>query len=361
MIDIQLAQVIVAAVAMVCMIGLGFLYRPSRAAALWSLTFVVVMLACGGTLVATASGFPRLILVSTGVLLAAPVLIWSGLRALRGATSLSWLALIVAFASCGALVALNGTEAYIWGFRLGFGLTAVFAGLTIVELLRRPERAGSTSMPLAAFSLLVVIAGVVSVAAGLVAPGDPEESLLFLRTINSVGMLAYVVCALVTLLFLARGETTSAHRSAFHDVTADRLRRAERAGERSWAMVYIQLDDARDVRSATGDSGFLAIIRRLREDIVETFPTEADVGQLGQASFGVLVALPSTVIRERVRTLLRTVAQPHEGMRAVTSASIGWAGVAEWGYDIDVLLDAAQEAADRAATAGGDRWERALA
>ncbi|WP_431801888.1 diguanylate cyclase domain-containing protein [Microbacterium sp. bgisy203] len=361
MIDIQLAQVIVAAVAMVCMIGLGFLYRPSRATALWSLTFVVVMLACGGTLVATASGFPRLILVATGVLLAAPVLIWSGLRALRGATSLSWLALIVAFASSGALVALNGTEAYIWGFRLGFGLTAVFAGLTIVELLRRPERAGSTSMPLAAFSLLVVIAGVVSVAAGLVAPGDPEESLLFLRTINSVGMLAYVVCALVTLLFLARDDSTSPRRSAFQEVAADRLRRAERAGERSWALVHIQLDDASDVRAATGDAGFTAIVGRLGDDIAETFPTEADIGRLGQASFAVLLALPSTVIRERVRTLLRTVAQPHDAVRAVTSASIGWAGVAECGYDLDALLDAARSAAERAAAAGGDRWERAVA
>ena len=43
----------------------------------------------------------------------------------------------------------------------------------------------------------------VSIATGLAAPGDPAESLEFLRTVNSLGMLAYIVCALVTLLFIA--------------------------------------------------------------------------------------------------------------------------------------------------------------
>lgn len=40
------------------------------------------------------------------------------------------------------------------------------------------------------------------------------------------------------------------------------------------------------------------------------------------------------------------------------SASVGWVSVAELGYDADVLLAAACDAAAAASAAGGDRWER---
>ncbi len=215
-------------------------------------------------------------------------------------------------------------------------------------------------MPLAVFSLVVAAVGAVSIVTGLVAPGDPDQSLEAIRTINTLGMLAYLVCALVTLLFIARGGSATAAGSTFRAVAADRLARAQRAGERSWALVHAQIDDAEDLRTVTGDAGFAAIADRLRDDLTEIFPTEADIGWFAPAGVAVLVAQPSTVLRERVRTLLRAFAASGVGVRVGTSASVGWAGVAEFGYDVDALLAASRDAAARAADAGGDRWERAV-
>lgn len=359
MIALELAQVVVATVATVCMIGLGFLYAPSRASAVWSLTFVLVMICSYAAMVAKEGGLETLRVIAMGVLLSAPALVWSGLRAERGARPHEWLAAVMALSAAFLLPALTDTDAYAWAFRIAFTVMAAFAGLTVWELLRRPERAGGTSMPLAVFSSVVVVVAVASLIGGLFSSGG-DDSLEFLRTVNTLGMLAYIVCALITLLFIVRGGGSGSTGSAFADVASDRLVRAQSAGERSWAIVYVRIDDADDVRAVTGEGGFAALTDRLRADTVEIFPTEADIGRMEPAALAVLVAQPSTVIRERVRTLLRTVAAPHDAVQVGTSASIGWAGVAEFGYDLDTLLAAARGAADRAAAAGGDRWERAL-
>lgn len=360
MIALELAQVVVATVATICMIALGFLYRPSLASALWSLTFVVVMVTSYAAMVGMQVSDEPLRVAAMGVLLATPALLWSGLRAHRGARSHAWIAVVLAVIAAVTMTLLIGSDVYAWAFRVAFAASASFSGLTLVELVRRPERGGGTSAPLAAFSLVVVAVGAISLVAGLVTGDTSPESLAFLRTVNSLGLLAYIVCALITLLFLTRGNSPASTGSVFRDVASDRLSRAQRAGERSWALVYVQLDDADDLRAVSGDAGFTAIVARLRADIEELFPTEADIGRVGVAAFAILVAQPSTVVRERVRGLLRAVAAPHDVVQVGTSASLGWAGVAEFGYDVDALLDAAQAAADRAAAAGGDRWERAL-
>lgn len=359
MIALELAQVVVATVATICMIGLGFLYGPSRASAIWSLVFVLVMVCSYAAMVASESGLETLRVIAMAVLLTSPGLIWSGLRADRGAPPLEWIAAVTAVVAAFVLPALIGSEAYPWAFRIAFAVTGTFAGLTLAELVRRPERAGSTSMPLAVFSFVVVIVAVASIIGGIFSDGG-GDSLDFLRTVNSLGMLAYIVCALVTLLFIVRGGRADGAGNTFAATATDRLDRAQRAGERSWALLYVRIDDAGDVRTVTGDGGFAALTDRLRADTVEIFPTEADIGRMEPAALAVLIAQPSTVIRERVRTLLRAVAAPHDAVQVGTSASIGWAGVAEFGYELDALLVAARSAADRAAAAGGDRWERAL-
>ena len=355
MATLDLAQVVVATVATIRMIGVGFVHRPSRATAVWSLAFVIVMITAHATMISWSNDATTLRLISMGTLLSAPTLLWSGLRAHRGAPGYEWLAAVVAVGASLALVASAGTDAYVWAFRLSFGATAVFAALTFVELLRRPERAGGASMPLAAFSLLVAAIAAVSIATGLAAPGDPAESLEFLRTVNSLGMLAYIVCALVTLLFIAR-ETRA--RAAGRDSRSSR--RIGSPAPSARALVYAQIDDADDLRTVTGDAGFTSIVERLRSDVVEIFPTEADIGWFAPAGVAVLVAQPSIVLRERVRSLLRAFATSGAGVRVGTSASVGWAGVAEFGYDVETLLAAARGAAERAAEAGGDRWERAV-
>lgn len=360
MISLELAQVVVSTVATLCMIGLGFLYRPSRATALWSAAFVLVMTTNYAAMFAQANGLDLLRLTAMGILLAAPTLIWSGLRALRGAPAHAWIAAVLAVGNSAALYGTNGTDTYVWVFRLLFAVTSLFAALTIVELARRPERGGSTTMPLTAFSLIVAVVGIVSIVTGLLAPGQSGASLDFLRTLNSLGMLAYVVCSLVSLLFLARDDGGRHTGSVFVEVAADRLARAQAVGERSWALVYAQLDDAEDLRIVSGDAGFAVIMERLRADAAEVFPTEADIGEFPPAGVAVLVAMPSSVLRDRVRTLLAAVAVTDDAVRVGTSASVGWASVAEFGYDVEVLVTAARRAAARAAVAGGDRWERAL-
>lgn len=357
----ELAQGVVATVATICMIGLGFLYRPSRATALWSLTFIVVMATAYAAVVAKDADIEVLRLSAMGVLLATPGLIWSGLRAHRGARPHEWITVVVAVVLATALPLLSETDAYPWTFRIGFAGVAVFAALGVVELRRRPDGIGGTAAPLALFSLVVVAVAAVSLVAGILSPGSGSaDAFEFLRTVNALGMLAYIVCALVTLLWIARDDAHRTTDATFHEVAGGRLQRAQRAGERSWALLYVQLDDAADLRTVTGDAGFAAITERLRDDVAEIFPTWADIGRITPSGYAVLLAQPTTVIRERVRTLLRTVAAPHDSVQVGTSASVGWAGVAEFGYDLDVLMAAARAAADRAATVGGDRWERAL-
>lgn len=360
MIALELAQVVVSTVATLCMIGLGFLYRPSHATALWSLAFVLVMICTYAAMVGKANDIVTLRMVAMGTLLAAPSLIWSGLRAHRGIRSHAWLVVVIATASSAALSATAGTEHYIWAFRLSFAVTAVFAALTLGELVRLPERGGGAAMPLTAYSLVVAVVGIVSIVTGILAPGSSGASLDFLRTVNSLGMLGYMICTLITLLFLSR-ETGAPHSgSVFLEVAGDRLARAQAAGERSWALVYVQLDDADDLRIVSGDAGFDAIMDRLRADIVEVFPTEADIGAFPPNALAVLVAMPSSVLRDRVRTLLTSIAVTDDSVQVGTSASVGWAGVAEFGYDVDALVTAARSASIRAALSGGDRWERAV-
>ncbi len=359
MLTAELAQVVVATVATVCMIGLGFLYAPSRASALWSLAFVVVMVCSSAVAVGSRADLEVLRVIAMGIMLSAPTLIWSGLRALRGARPHEWVGAVTAALAAIALSATIGTDVFPWAFRIAFAVMAVFAGLSVGELARRPERAGGTSMPLAVFSFVVVVAAVASLVAGLFTQST-GDSLDFLRSVNSLGSLAYIICALVTLLFLVRRGVDVRTGTAFDTVAADRLARAQAAGERSWALLYVRIDDAGDVRTVSGEGGFAALTDRLRADTAEIFPTEADIGRVEPAALAVLVAQPATIIRERVRTLLLAIAAPHDAVQAGTSASIGWAGVSEFGYDLDTLMSAARGAADRAAAAGGDRWERAV-
>ncbi|HOQ22989.1 MAG TPA: hypothetical protein PLN62_11270 [Microbacterium sp.] len=252
----------------------------------------------------------------------------------------------------------------------GLALILIFTVVALIVPWDRVSRSTIAVLPfadilaigliaLAAFSLVVAGVGAVSIVVGLVAPGDAGESLEFLRTVNSLGMLAYVVCALVTLLFIARGGTGAATGSTFAVVAADRLARAQCAGERSWALVYAQIDDAEDLRIVAGDSGFAAIAERLRGDVIEIFPTEADLGWFAPAGVAVLVAQPSAVLRERVRTAARVRGERRRRAGRYLGI-VGWASVAEFGYGLDALLAAARDAAARAADAGGDRWERAV-
>lgn len=227
---IEIAHVAMSTIGTIVMVGLGFLYRPDRASFLWSLAFIMSMLSAYGEVAAAASSIEPLRWASLGLGLGAPVLIWAGLRADRGASAgVGWLALVVSAGSAILLVATGPTDVYGWAFRIAYAVAAAFAGLTLVELFRRPERGGGTSSPLALFSIVFVGVAAVSLITGFFSP-----SLDMLRDVNELGLLVYIVCALITLLFIVRGGAISralagvtAAPEVFLETVSDRLSRAE--------------------------------------------------------------------------------------------------------------------------------------
>lgn len=365
MIGLELAHVALSTVGSMIMIGLGFLARPSRATVLWSLAFVLAMVSSYGQLAGVSLEVEPLRVASLGAVLGAPVLIWSGLRAFRGAPALPWLAVVVAAGAAAALAASSGTPAFAWTFRLSYAATAVFAALTLWELLRRPERGGGTSFPLSLISAAFVATAAMSLIVGAFLPAGDASSVGLLRDVNLLGMLIYITCALITLLFLARGAPGAgrgaASATAFETVAVDRLERAQAAGERSWALLVIALDDSADLRLAAGEAGYAAIATRFAREVRAAMPTDADVGRLDGSTCAVLIARPAAVLAEQLATLLHDITTPGgAGTEAIpVSASVGWAAPAEHGYRFEETLVAAREAAASAADAGGDRWVRA--
>ncbi|RLK48001.1 hypothetical protein [Microbacterium telephonicum] len=364
MIGLELAHVALSTVASMIMIGLGFLARPSRATALWSLTFVLAMVSSYGQLAGVSMDNETLRVASLGAILGAPVLIWSGLRAFRGAVAVPWATILVAGGAATAFALASDTTAFAWTFRLAYTVTAVFAGLTLWELIRRPERGGGTSFPLSLFSAAFVAMAALSLITGIFAPTAEASGLGLLRDVNLLGMLIYITCALITLLFLARGTAggrTAASASQFETVAADRLERAQAAGERSWALLVVTLDDSADLRLAAGEAGYAGIASRFVREVREAMPTDADVGRLDASTCAILIARPAAVLSEQISTLLHDITTPGgAGTEAIpVSASVGWAAPAEHGYRLDDTLAAARAAAVAAAVAGGDRWVRA--
>ncbi|MCT9819054.1 hypothetical protein N3K63_02005 [Microbacterium sp. W1N] len=364
MIGLEMAHVALTTVGTMIMIGLGFLARPSRATMLWSFSFVLAMVSAYGQLAGLATGNEVLRLVSVGAVLGSPVLIWSGLRAFRGARALPWLAIVIGGGAAYTLVIVDDTPAYAWAFRLVYAASAVFAGLTLLELVRRPERGVGTAFPLSLFSAGFVGVAATSVITGLFAPAADSSGPSLLREVNLLGMLVYILCALITLLFLARGAAggrLAASASTFETVATDRLERAQAAGERTWTVLVVALDDSADLKLAAGEAGFTAITERFHLEVREAMPTDADLGRLDASTIAILLARPAAVITEQIGALLHGISTPGgAGTEAIpVSASVGWAAPAEHGYRLAETLDAARAAAEHAAASGGDRWQRA--
>ncbi len=352
----------------VLMIGLGFLARPGKATALWSIAFVAAMVTSYGWVIAAELDLEPVRLASTGLILSAPAFIWSGLRADRGARSRWEVSTVFGVAAALVLVLSGQHSSYSLVFRIVFAAAAVFATLSIIELARRHLRDGGATLPLMVTSILLVQLAALSLIAVFVIPGMGIGDLDILREVNLLGMLVYVICALVTLLLLARGDAppaataTSPAHHAFSTSATERLARAQHAGERTWALLEIRLDDTYDLHAAGGDRIFQEIVERFEECVRTTFPADADIAARGDGRVAVLITRPEAVVRQILRRLLEAISAS-EAARPLAvhlSASIGWALAADADYDLEALQHAAVAAAERAVAAGGDRWERAV-
>lgn len=361
--NLSLAQATVTTLASIMIVSLGFLPRPSRAALLWSLAFLLAMTSTWTSVVGVATGDESLRRVGLGLILGAPALIWSGFRARRGVRALPWLGGVQAVCSAAVFVITADAAAYGLAFRLAFFAAAVFAGLTIFELRRTADSRERLMLPLLIVSggfVVLALASIISAIAAPAAVGDLQLPRLF----NGLAMLVYLVCATVSLLYftsVSPGYTLAAAEWPQFAVTAsDRLVRARRAGESGWVALSIQVDDPVHLRSAAGDNNWSHIISAFEAVVTGAFPAEADIGRKASGHLVVLVARPDPVVREYVRTVLRqfTEMDATSWIAVQLSASVGWVPAEAADYDFDALIDQADAAAATARRLGGDRWER---
>ena len=364
--NLGVSQAAVATLATTLMIGLGFLRRPSTATALWSMAFVLTMITAYASISADTADEETARVAAIGFMFGAPAFIWSGLRAARGAATFAWVAPLQALVSAGVLVVLAGSPAYSTGFAVLYLAASAVAGLTGWELFRGPAHGGGMLLPLTlasgAFMLIGALVAVVAVVTIAMGPAG-ENDLILVRAVNSVAMIVYIICALVSLLFLSEtgDDGIGGREGDLRRVMQDRLVRAEERDDVAWSLLTMTLDDVAEIRAAAGEGAFTSTMDRMTADARSTFPPESDIGPGGSTgSLLILVPRSENEVREHMRAFLQRLGtmRPGQPLAVQLSASIGWAPVREVGYDLEELITAAAKAEAEARDAGGDGWYR---
>ncbi len=345
-------------------LGLGFLPRPSRAAATWSCALAGFMIASYAWIAADTLDSVSLQALASGLMVSVPALLWAGLRARRRADGWHWYPVAaVLLVNPAVLVATSGTEAYALVVGIAFVVMSIFAALTLAELIRIGHHLRDEVLPLAMSSgalALVALLGVAYEAARL-AGAVPDGMLPFVGEFAIVGALAFVVCATVTLLLLTRQQPAmvrGGRDSTFAQVARDRLRRAQAADDRWWAVLVVRLDDPLALREASSTNAFDQIRVRFVNEVTAMLPAEADLDMTGDVEITALLPRPEGAVRQLLARLLERIAAADSPLTVRLSASVGWAGVDVVGYDLDELTAEASDAATRAEELGGDRWHR---
>jgi GGDEF domain-containing protein len=369
--ELGIAQAAITTLATILTIGIAFLVRPSAATLYWAFAFVLAMAATYGVVMGDLSDNETLRRASLGALLGAPALLWSGFRAHWGLRPHVWAGPALAMASAVALALAPSQAWFVWGYRTAFLAASVFAGLFLVDWVRVPARRHDRLLlPLAIVSAAFVVVGLASFVAGFLFPPSDGDDFVLQRMISSIGMLAYVGCALVAVVGLpARDAAFSPNTGGatpewqrFEQTASERLLRAQMTAE-TWSVVYLRLDDAIDIRQTAGASAFARLSTRFEEEVRATFPAESDVVAPSPGSVVALVPRPDATVRESLRATLERVPQLDAAgsLPIRPTASAGWAPATILGYDLDALVYTAREAAVLASEKGGDRWERVSA
>lgn len=359
----------ISTLATIIFIGLGFLPRPSRATALWTAAFAVAMMGSYVWLAHEYVAAEQMRALGSGLALSPMVLVWSGVRAYRGhARQHLVLASVVLVLTPVVLVASTFLQIYGIVFRVVFTVTAVFAVLILIELVKLGRHLRDEALPLMAVSAAFIAFAVIIDVNGLfVSGGDiaSADGLAFVRTLNLIGMNVYVLCALVTTLLLTihADDTVTSPRDAFEHTTRSRLARAEAAQDEWWSMLDIRLDDPDDIQAASGTAAFNAVAQKFSRDIDSVLPPDADIDRITSTRFVALVPRPQGGVRDLITELLErmTTMDDRQAVPVRLTGSIGWAPVSIAGYDFTRLVRQASDAADAAHSSGGDRWERVRA
>ncbi|MFS2280408.1 diguanylate cyclase [Microbacterium sp. OR21] len=366
---LMMPVVVLTTLATVISVGLGFLPRPSRSAALWATAFAIAMVGAYVWLAQEHTAPEQLRALGSGLVITPMPLIWAGLRAYRGLDR-QHLAVAFLFGLLAPVTLLLSTFADVYGvaLRVVFTAMSVFAALIIVELVRLGPRLRDEALPLLGvsfgfivFAVIVDVNGVM-VMTGAIRAAEGSDSLELVRTLNQVGMAAYIVCALITtlLLTICGDDAAVTPRDAFERTARNRLERAQAADDDGWSLIDIRLDDPDDIRTATSTAAFHAVTERFARDIESVLPADADIDRVTSTRFVALVPRSQGGVRELLTQLLERVStmEPHHSVPVRLTASIGWAPVSAIGYDFSTLITHADAAARHAYSAGGDRWER---
>ncbi|KRA25675.1 hypothetical protein ASD65_15540 [Microbacterium sp. Root61] len=354
----------VATLATMLAIGIGFLSHPGRATLDWSFAFALVMVAAYGAVVAAELDSDLLRHLSLGGAVAAPVLIWSGVRALRGVRDLPWVGGAFAVIAAGVLGLAAGTPWDALAHRGTSLVGAVFAALLVLEWWRLPRPRSACLIPLVTASALLALT---AIAATIVDPAVTSAAMSedLVGLVGVAAAILYLLCALVAAiappvhaLLAARRSGASVEWQAFERAAAHTCRQAQATGE-PCSLVHIQLDDASEIHDTAGRGALAELNRRVDTEIRAALPPGTVIGQPSVGRFVVLIRRPDADIRDLVRDALRRISRIElEGSHLQPSASAGWAQTSTVGYELGALAYMARDAAALASEKGGDRWER---
>lgn len=364
--ELEIALAAIATLATMLTIGIAFMIRPSAATLYWTFAFALAMVATYGVTAGEINDLETLRRASLGALMGAPAFLWSGFRAQWGLRPHGWAGVALAVLSAVTLASV-GDDNFTTAYRIAFLAASAFAGLFFIDWVRAPERRNDRLvLPLAIVSLAFVVLAVGSFAAGFFFPPSGGDDFALLRIIASIGMLAYVGCALVAVVGIAAREgglvrtpTASTDWQLFERTATERLLRAQRTSE-AWSVVYLRLDDAEDIRQTAGATALAKLSARFEDEVRSVFPAESDVGSPSIGTAVVLVPRADADVRDHLRAVLERVPDLDvDGSLAIRpTASAGWAPASVLGYDLDALVYTGREAASLASEKGGDRWER---
>ena len=345
-------------------IGVAFLSAPSRATLYWACAYTLCMVAASAGLSGVVNDIHALPGIAFGAATAAPVLLWSGFRARRGARPLAWLSLVVGALSISGLIWLHETDLAELTRRTVFFVPAAFAALIFVEWWRMPRPRPRSTVPLAVSALALAITGSVAMFDLNILPALAGPGLIFSRMLATIALALFMVCGLIAVVGLSarRGRSrrrlqTSAEWTAFERAATLRLDGAEHSAQ-SCSIIHIQLDDADDIRVTSGTAALMRLARRFESEVRAVLPDESEIGVPRQGEVVALVPRPDAVTRELLRDILTRITALEEGNRPQPSASAGWAQTSTMGYDLSALMYMAREAAMLASEQGGDQWER---
>ena len=362
---VGLAQAAIATLATLLTVGVAFLNRPSKATLYWSCAFTLAMVATVGVTAASVNDSEMIRRICLGALIGGPALLWSGFRAYWGVRPFVWIAPLAAVSAAVALVLAGDVAGFTAVYRIVYLVAAGFAVLFFFDWLRFADRRDRLLLPFALISALFGAAGVASAIRGLLAPPTGGDDLVLLRAGASVGLLAYVTCALIAVLGLSvrdstlrRAASAPAAWTSFQESAGDRLSAAQAAGEQL-SMIYLRVDDATEIRQAAGAPAFSDLAERVTLLARSVFPADSEVCPDAGGTF-VLVSRPDVVVRGLLSSCLERIARLDVPGRLPIhpSASAGWATASTLGYDLSALILMSREAAILAGQNGGDRWER---